>query len=131
MLIVPLLIACGEEEKILETEGYTSDGGYYVRYDTNPSPIPVNAPFVLGIDVFTDESKSIRSLDITVDSDAEMPEHGHGMNLLPPTEEVEDGRFEADGFLFHMTGDWEIIIYVNGLDGSESIRFPVTLRAAP
>ena len=131
MIFLIGLIACEDDRKILMTEGYTANSGYYVSYDSDPAPIPVNAPFVLGIDVFTDDSKSSRVSDVTVDADAEMPEHGHGMNLLPPTEAVGDGRFEADGFLFHMTGYWEIIVYVNGPDGSEDIRFPVELRAAP
>ena len=122
-------MACKDDRKVYETEGFTSDNGFYVAYDTDPSPIPINEPFVLGIDVFTDDSKSERVSDITVDSDAEMPDHEHGMNLLPPTEEVGEGRFEADGFLFHMTGYWEIIVYVNGPDGSEDIRFPVDLQA--
>lgn len=123
-----LLLACSDEEPKSLVSGYTSRDGYFVSYDTFPEPIPINEEFVLGVDVYLDDSQSDYPEGITVDVDAEMPEHGHGMNVQPEAISVSDGRFEAEGMLFHMTGYWEIIVYVNGDEGSEDIRFPVTLK---
>ena len=127
-MVLLTFLACEDDKAVFETEGFTSEGSYYVSYDTDPTPIPLNTPFVLGVEVYTDDSKSTPVSDITVDVDAEMPAHGHGMNVSIDAEDMGEGRFEAEGFLFHMSGYWEIIVYVNGEDGSEDIRFPVSLE---
>ena len=46
--------------------------------------------------------------DIELSVDAAMPEHGHGMNRVPSVAALGDGRFRAEGLLFHMPGRWEI-----------------------
>lgn len=40
--------------------------------------------------------------------DAGMPEHRHGMNYRPSLTALGDGRWRADGLLFHMAGRWEL-----------------------
>lgn len=42
---------------------------------------------------------------------ATMPEHQHGMNYRPSIERIgdaKDGRWRADGLMFHMPGRWEL-----------------------
>ena len=39
--------------------------------------------------------------------DATMPEHRHGMNYKPSIKPLGDGRFRAEGLLWHMSGRWE------------------------
>jgi len=40
--------------------------------------------------------------------DAYMPEHRHGMNYRPRVTGKGNGRYLADGFLFHMPGHWQL-----------------------
>jgi hypothetical protein len=40
--------------------------------------------------------------------DATMPEHRHGMNYAPVIGRLPDGRWRADGLLFHMPGRWAL-----------------------
>jgi hypothetical protein len=44
--------------------------------------------------------------------DAEMPEHRHGMNYRPTLTARGDGRFLAEGLLFHMPGRWRLLFDV-------------------
>jgi hypothetical protein len=44
--------------------------------------------------------------------DAQMPEHRHGMNYRPHVSATTEGRYIADGFLFHMPGRWELVFDV-------------------
>lgn len=48
--------------------------------------------------------------------DASMPEHRHGMNYAPRIERRPDGRWHAEGLLFHMPGRWALEFQL-GLDG--------------
>lgn len=41
--------------------------------------------------------------------DARMPAHGHGMNYAAKIRALGDGRFQADGLMFHMQGRWEFV----------------------
>lgn len=40
--------------------------------------------------------------------DASMPEHRHGMNYRTSLRPLGDGRWRAEGLLFHMPGRWEL-----------------------
>jgi len=40
--------------------------------------------------------------------DASMPAHRHGMNYRPSLVALGDGRYLAEGLMFHMAGDWEL-----------------------
>ena len=44
--------------------------------------------------------------------DAEMPGHGHGMNYHTSIKLLAPGRYEAGGLLFHMPGDWQLVLDV-------------------
>ena len=51
-----------------------------------------------------------------------MPSHGHGMNVEPIVEDnKQSGGFIANGMLFHMRGEWEIIVYVKLEQSTEKI----------
>ena len=54
--------------------------------------------------------------------DADMPAHGHGMNVAPALS-LEDGWIVADPLLFHMPGAWEI--YVDRSTGALTERAQV------
>ena len=44
--------------------------------------------------------------------DAWMPEHRHGMNYRAKVSPQGDGRFLAEGLMFHMPGRWQFVFDV-------------------
>src|SRR5437764_1406187 len=74
-------------------------GTYVVTYESKPSPIPMNEKFDLR---FTVASKAGSVDGLSVQVDARMPAHGHGMNRMPRVSSQPDGSFTAEGMLFHM-----------------------------
>lgn len=60
--------------------------------------------------------------------DAVMPDHRHGMNYKPSIKSLGDGRFRADGMMFHMPGRWEFQFDVEGKDGNERLTSSMVLR---
>ena len=114
----------------LHFEGVTSaqsDGGsFFVEYTPNPDPIPVSDEFSLTIVVHdgADTETVLSSVD-SVAIDADMPEHGHGMNVVPEVVDNGDGSFTASPFAFHMPGYWEIYVDVTVGDTTERATFSV------
>ena len=45
----------------------------------------------------------------SVQVDAWMPAHRHGMNYKPTVVPLGGGRYRAEGLLFHMAGEWELV----------------------
>lgn len=95
--------------------GVTDGGSYAIEYETEPSPIPLSEPFILRTRVTDPAGRWID--DATVVVNAEMPTHGHGMNTTPTTQAEGDGWYRTEGMLFHMPGDWQIVIDVT-VDGA-------------
>jgi hypothetical protein len=60
--------------------------------------------------------------------DAQMPEHRHGMNYRPQVSTAPDGRYVADGFLFHMPGRWEIVFDVERGGRTERLSTEILLE---
>jgi len=90
-------------------ERIVSNGGEYVVFlRTDPSPIPENAEFSATVWVFARLEKEKALTDVTLDVDAFMPEHGHGMNRVPEITKRDDGGFDVKGLLLHMGGKWEL-----------------------
>jgi hypothetical protein len=50
----------------------------------------------------------------TLQIDAHMPEHRHGMNYKPEVRLLSPGRWRAEGLMFHMPGKWEFVFVVDG-----------------
>lgn len=107
------------------TELPTDGGSYYVSYATEPSPIPYNEYFELTVMVHDNADHSVMLADADVAVDAQMPQHGHGMNTTPVVTPVGDGSFTVDGMLFHMQGYWQIIVEVDDAAGPETVIFEV------
>ena len=57
--------------------------------------------------------------------DAGMPQHRHGMNVVPELEELGPGEYRVAGLLFHMPGDWTMTFDV--VSGALSERAQVVL----
>jgi hypothetical protein len=100
----------------------TTDGGTWViRYTPDPDPIPLSEPFSLALEV---EGPAPAGLAV----DAQMPAHGHGMPTLPVVSGAE-GAWTAEGLLFQMAGEWEILVAVEGDGQAERATFPYTCCA--
>lgn len=107
----------------------SADGGFAVRFATEPDPIEPREPFVLHVELFRDAACTTplgdgASAAITVD--ASMPHHGHGMNVRPTTTSLGNDRYRVHGMLFHMPGRWELF-FDRTVDGITE-RAQVTLE---
>ncbi len=86
----------------------SGEGTYFVSFTTRPDPIPVNAEFEIEAVVLDAKTRTRPAEDVDLAVDAGMPEHGHGMNVVPRVERLAGGRFRAVGLVFHMPGRWEL-----------------------
>ena len=90
----------------------TAEGHYFVVYEPRPDPIPLNQLFAVRVLVYdaSDHTKRVRDVSVTVG--AAMPEHNHGMNTQAMPMRTADGDWVVDGMLFHMAGQWQLMIAV-------------------
>ncbi len=79
---------------------------YTVVYRTVPAAIVVGRAFAIEVNVC---AKGQAAVPTGLRVDAQMPAHRHGMNYRPTVVAEGDGRFRAEGLLFHMPGRWEFI----------------------
>jgi hypothetical protein len=101
----------------------SNGGGYTVTFEPTPDPIPMNEVFDLR---FTVVPKSGSTQGLTVQVDARMPAHGHGMNRVPKLTAQPDGSTRAEGMLFHMPGHWEL--YFDIAQGGKTERAQVDVE---
>jgi hypothetical protein len=94
----------------LTSELVTDGGAFALELTTSPQPIKLNELFELTVVVRPVASDSRGSLSVT--ADARMPAHSHGMNTRLDREDLGDGRFLFRGLLFHMAGEWEVVLEV-------------------
>lgn len=84
----------------------SADGTFGVTYVTLPSPPPMNELFDIELRIEMLDGHSHREVTLLVDAD--MPEHGHGMNVVPNIEDIGDSHYRVRSMLLHMPGRWEI-----------------------
>ena len=97
---------------------------YLMAFRTDPLRIEVSEPFALVVNVCTRRGGPAELLAV----DANMPEHLHGMNYRAAIVAKGDGRFRAEGLLFHMPGRWEITFDVRAGDDSERLTHDIILK---
>ena len=105
------ILACGQ--KPYPTEVLSDKENYIVSYSNDG--IPLNEEFSLLFQITDPERIPVKPSSVEVD--AAMPTHEHGMNQLPTESEDGDG-YRADGMLFSMEGYWEMYVYILAEDGS-------------
>jgi len=86
----------------------SENGSFAITLEASPSPIRLNEPFELTVAARALAGDGRGVLSVTVD--AQMPAHRHGMNTRPYREALREDRFLFRGMLFHMSGEWEIVI---------------------
>jgi cytochrome c peroxidase len=62
----------------------------------------------------------------TLQVDAHMPEHRHGMNYVAEVKSVARGRWRVEGLMLHMPGKWELVFVLDG----ERVTHPLVLSEA-
>lgn len=82
---------------------------YAVAYRFSPEKPGVSRHFAVEIAVCAKAGASAPEL---LKLDARMPAHGHGMNYAAKVSALGDGRFRADGLMFHMPGRWEFVFEI-------------------
>jgi hypothetical protein len=60
--------------------------------------------------------------------DAQMPEHRHGMNYRARVVAMGDGRYVAEGLLFHMPGRWQLLFDVERDGRTDRLATDLTLE---
>ncbi|MCE9619000.1 MAG: FixH family protein [Planctomycetes bacterium] len=70
-------------------------------------PIARAEPFALEVTAVDADGKPLEGYELRCD--AEMPQHNHGMNVVPKVTQVSPGHWRAEPLLFHMPGRWELI----------------------
>lgn len=86
----------------------TELGALTVVFAPRPWPVPVGRHFALDIAVCAAPGTA---LPASLRVDADMPAHRHGMNYKPTVQALGDGRFVAEGLMFHMPGRWRFLFY--------------------
>ena len=97
---------------------------YLLAFRPDPLRIEVGEPFALVLNVCTKRGAPAELLAV----DANMPEHRHGMNYRTSIVSKGDGRFRAEGMLFHMAGRWEINFDVRAGEESERLTHDIILK---
>ena len=70
-----------------------------------PEAISVARHFALEIAVCAKSATKLEEIKV----DANMPDHGHGMNYSPAVKRTGPGRWRAEGLMFHMPGKWQLV----------------------
>jgi hypothetical protein len=115
-------------ESMWQRKAVTDDGAFTVwwRVAGERDVLPDSDPFDLEVRV---DDVNGAPTDVRLELDAEMPHHGHGMNVRPVVERVGPGRFIVKGVLLHMSGRWELAFDLGDPDGVQWRRAQCTVEA--
>ena len=80
-------------------------------------PITVSKPFALDLILCGSGDK------LSVEADAWMPRHKHGMNYAPVVTSQGDGRYAVSNMVFHMPGLWQVRVNVRGQDDAQPLTY--------
>lgn len=95
-------------------------GGVQAAWKVDGAPIAVGRHFAIEVRLCPAGAALTRV-------DATMPEHRHGMNYRPSLKPLGDGRWRAEGLMFHMPGAWELRLDVQAAGRTEPLRDTITL----
>ncbi len=103
----------------------TDGGNFTVTIQPEGGGITTNKHFSIGVVL---EAGAGAGAPNSVAVDADMPSHGHGMNTKPETIHEGGNRYRANGMLFHMAGEWSIMVEVSAGTTKERAFFPVSIE---
>ena len=102
----------------------TERGTYRIAWRPLGSEVPKNEYFELEVEV-TKQGELFRDGRLVVD--AQMPDHGHGMNVSPRAFMKKDGRWRVKGMVLHMGGRWVLELGVLTVGAAEKAYFEIQL----
>jgi hypothetical protein len=126
----PVLAACKDELPALAAPApqQVESGQLRVVFAPRPWPIAVGQHFAVDGVVC---GPAGQAAPVLLRVDAEMPLHRHGMNYRATVQMQGDGRFVADGLMFHMPGRWRFVFEIDPGDepgaARDGTRKPVRL----
>jgi hypothetical protein len=97
---------------------------YMLAFRSDPLRIEAGEPFALVLNVCTKNGKPAELVAV----DAQMPEHRHGMNYRPSIVGADNGRYRAEGLVFHMPGRWELTFDVRAGEETERLTHDIILK---
>jgi hypothetical protein len=97
--------------------------GYVVAFAPSRWPLPVGQHFSLNFQLCPQGGQAAPD---AVRVDADMPLHKHGMNYRASVKPLGDGRYHADGLMFHMRGRWRVLFDVSS--GAQTVRLSCELE---
>jgi hypothetical protein len=110
--LLPALPVAASDPGPLERAALVSKrGAYSLEYVAVPAPIPLNEMFGLQVTV-RERHKRAPAKHVSLEVDAGMLAHNHGMNVMPKIERLPDGTFRVRGMLFHMSGEWHLTFVI-------------------
>jgi hypothetical protein len=98
---------------------------FVVEFRAEPDRIPVGKHFSLVISVCPKDSRVVAE---SVQVDAHMPEHRHGMNYSAAVSSPSAGNYRAEGLMFHMPGRWELIVDVRSRGKTDRLTRAIQLE---
>jgi hypothetical protein len=108
----------------------TEGGTWEVSITPEPDPLMSQMDFTLLVLVKRVDGEALAA-DLSIEADAFMPEHGHGMlpEVQPTTSKLDgDGEFRVYGMNLLMGGLWEIYIDVKSGEKTERATFSVQVE---
>jgi hypothetical protein len=102
--------------------GRVESGDVVVAFRTVPAPIEIGRHF--SVEAIVCANPPARGLRV----DAQMPEHRHGMNYRARVSAAGDGRYLAEGLLFHMPGRWQLLFDVEREGRTERLATELVLE---
>lgn len=103
--------------------GRVETAGIVVVFATLPPVIEVGRHFTVDVRVCVDGTPPLLTR-----VDADMPEHRHGMNYRPTLAAKGEGRWVAEGLLFHMPGRWRLTFDVEHGRGRTRLATEIVLE---
>lgn len=115
-----LLVACSGSS---ETRSQVSQSGALIlSWTPVPAPLPFNQLFDLDVSwIGSDGSPADASTTLQID--AQMPAHGHGMQTTPQVTITGPGQATVKGMKFHMEGIWELRFTLQTATGQDLVTF--------
>lgn len=97
---------------------------YMLAFRPDPLRIELGEPFALVLNVCTKSGEPAELVAV----DAQMPEHRHTMNYRASIVAGQEGRYRAEGLVFHMPGRWELTFDVRAGEESERLTHDIILK---
>lgn len=129
LLLVTAAAGCRGEDAAptgppLAWEATTRVQAHRVAWSAPDGGLPLNEEFAVTVEVTAAGGAPLEGA--SVEFQAEMPGHGHGMLRQPRTVEEGDGRYRVDGVLLHMEGDW--VVHLDVIAGGVADRASFEVR---